>query len=151
MTDALQTEFFCIIRLHFQNAQPYSSTSIDSILNLNIESTSLVDVPITTHDEIPPSSVTTLNTPPIPLIQPLQQTLVSTKAIVPSTSLKNLPTFGSLFKFEDRLKSLENDFSEFKQTNLFAKAVSLILGIVDKYLANQMNEAVKAAVQLQLD
>nr|GFB96252.1 hypothetical protein [Tanacetum cinerariifolium] len=30
-------------------------------------------------------------------------------------------------------------------------AISLILGIVDKYLDNQMNEAMKVAVQLQLD
>ncbi|GKB62303.1 hypothetical protein Tco_0918489 [Tanacetum coccineum] len=99
---------------------PNPDTCIDSILNLNTKSTSLVDVPVTTHDEIPPLSVTTLPPPPIPLIQPL-------------------------------VKSLENDFSEFKQTNLFAEAVSSIPGIVDKYLANQMNEAVKAPVQLQSD
>ncbi|GJV43683.1 hypothetical protein Tco_1428219 [Tanacetum coccineum] len=84
-------------------------------------------VPITTHDEIPPSFVTTLSPPPIPFIQPLQQTPVSTLTIFPSTSLQNLPTFGSLFKFEDRVKSLEDDFSEFKQTNLFAEAISSIL------------------------
>nr|GEX49222.1 hypothetical protein [Tanacetum cinerariifolium] len=90
------------------NANP--DTSIDSILNLNIESTSLVDVLVTTNDEIPPLSVTT---------------------------------------FEDRVKSLEDDFLEFKQTNLFAKEVSSIPGIIDKYLANQMNKAVKAVVQLQ--
>ncbi|GJW81086.1 retrovirus-related pol polyprotein from transposon TNT 1-94 [Tanacetum coccineum] len=128
---------------------PNPDTGIDSILNLNIESTSLVDVPVTTNDEIPPSSVTTLPPPPIPLIQPLQQTLVSITTIVPSTSLLDLLTFGSVFQFEDRVKSLENDFSEFKQTSQFAKAVSLIPGIVDKYLANQMNEAVKVAIQLQ--
>ncbi|GKC10345.1 hypothetical protein Tco_1007127 [Tanacetum coccineum] len=46
---------------------------------------------------------------------------------------------------------MENDFSEFKQTNQFAAAVSSILGIVDTYLANKMNEAVKTAVQLQSD
>ncbi|GJT90494.1 hypothetical protein Tco_1079339, partial [Tanacetum coccineum] len=130
---------------------PIPDTGIDSILNLNTGSTSLVDVPVTTHDVIPPSSVTTLPPPTIPLIQPLQQTPVSTPTIVPSTSLQNLSTFGSLFKFEDRVKSLENDFLEFKQTNLFVEAVSSILGIVDKYLANQMNEAVKEAVQLQSD
>ncbi|GKE92137.1 hypothetical protein Tco_1573232, partial [Tanacetum coccineum] len=61
--------------------------------------------------------------PPIPLVEPQQQTPVPTPTIVPSTSLQNLPTF----------------------------AVSSILGIVDKYLANQMNEAVKVAVQLQSD
>ncbi|GJU93616.1 hypothetical protein Tco_1318372, partial [Tanacetum coccineum] len=130
---------------------PNPDTGIDSILNLNIESTSLVDVPVTNNDEIPPSFVTTLPPLPIPLIQPLQQTPVSTPKISPSTSLQNLPTFGSLFKFEDRVKSLEDDFSEFKQTNLFAEAVSPIPGIVDKYLANQMNEAVKATVQLQIE
>ncbi|GKA48708.1 hypothetical protein Tco_0741666 [Tanacetum coccineum] len=30
--------------------------------------------------------------------------------------------------------------SEFKQTNQFAEAVSLILGIIDKYLASKMKE-----------
>ncbi|GJW12337.1 hypothetical protein Tco_1578164 [Tanacetum coccineum] len=128
---------------------PNPDTGIDSILNMNTELTSLVDVPVSTNVEMPSSSVTTLPPPPIPLVQPQQQTPVPTPAIVPSTSLQNLPTFGSLFKFEDRVKSLEDDFSEFKQTNLFAEAVSSIPGIVDKYLANQMNEAVKIAVQLQ--
>ncbi|GKA85878.1 hypothetical protein Tco_0807532 [Tanacetum coccineum] len=130
---------------------PNPDTSIDSILNLNTESTSLVDVPVTTNVEMPPSSVTTLPPPPITLVQPHQQTPVPTPIIVPSTSLQNLPTFGSLFKFEDRVKALEDDFSEFKQTNLFAEAVSSIPGIVDTYLANKMNEAVKTVVQLQSD
>ncbi|GJW37192.1 hypothetical protein Tco_0060112 [Tanacetum coccineum] len=97
---------------------PNPDTGIDSILNLNTESTSLVDVPVTTNVEMPPSSVTTLPPPPIPL-------------------------------FEDRVKALEDDFSEVKKTNQFAKAVSSIPGIVDKYLANQMNEGVKLVVQLQ--
>ncbi|GKE51029.1 hypothetical protein Tco_1486185, partial [Tanacetum coccineum] len=104
---------------------PNPNTGIDSILNLNTESTSLVDVPVTTNVEMPPSSVTTPPPPLIHLIQPLQQT-----------------------PFEDRVKSLEDDLSEFKQTNPFAEAVLSIPGIVDKYLANKMNEAVKAVVQL---
>nr|GEV81801.1 putative reverse transcriptase domain-containing protein [Tanacetum cinerariifolium] len=126
-------------------------TGIDSILNLNTKSTSLVDVLVTTNDEIPFFSVTTLPPPPIPLIYHVQKTPVSTPAIAPSTSLQNLPTFGSLFKFEDRVKALKDDFSEFKQTNLFAEAVSLIRGIVDTYIANKMNEAIKTVVQLQLE
>ncbi|GJZ45193.1 hypothetical protein Tco_0592789 [Tanacetum coccineum] len=130
---------------------PNPDIGIDSILNLNTESTSLVDVPVTTNAEMPPSSVTTLPLPPISIIQPLQQTPVPTPTIVLSTSLQNLPTFGYLFKFKDREKSLEDNFSEFKQTNPFAKAVSLVPGIVDMYLANKMNEAVKAVVQLQSD
>nr|GEY53244.1 hypothetical protein [Tanacetum cinerariifolium] len=51
---------------------PNPDIGIDSILNLNTKSTSLVDVPVTTNDEIPPSSVTTLPPPPIPLIQHVQ-------------------------------------------------------------------------------
>nr|GEV93315.1 hypothetical protein [Tanacetum cinerariifolium] len=98
---------------------PNPDTVIDSNLNLNTESTSL------------------------------QQTLVPPAAIVPSNSLQNLPTFGSLFKFKDRVKALEDDFLEFKQRNLFSETVSLIPG--DAYLANKMNEAVKIVVQLQLD
>ncbi|GJS82413.1 retrovirus-related pol polyprotein from transposon TNT 1-94 [Tanacetum coccineum] len=70
---------------------------------------------------------------------------------IPSSSLQNPPNFGSLFGFDHRLKTLETDFSEFKQTNQFAVAVSLIPGIVDAYLANKMREAVKTAVQLQSD
>ncbi|GJZ73427.1 hypothetical protein Tco_0637573 [Tanacetum coccineum] len=99
---------------------PNPDTGIDSILNLNTESTSLVDVPVSTNVEMPPSSVTPLPPPPIPFIQHQQQTPVPTPIIVPSTSLQNLPTFDSVFKFEDRVKALEDDFSEFKQTNQFA-------------------------------
>nr|GEW09062.1 hypothetical protein [Tanacetum cinerariifolium] len=73
--------------------------------------------------------------------QPQQQTPVPLPEIVSCTSLQNLLTFGSLFKFEDRVNALEADFLEFKQTNLFAGIVSSIPDIVDAYLANKMNEA----------
>ncbi|GKD55697.1 hypothetical protein Tco_1289084 [Tanacetum coccineum] len=107
------------------------------------------DVLVTTIAEPPFVSVTTLPPPPTPLITHMQQTLVPTLTTVPSTSLQDLPNFGSLFGFNHRLKTLETDFFEFKQTNQFVKAVSSILGIVDAYLANKMNEAVKTTVQLQ--
>ncbi|GJY75649.1 hypothetical protein Tco_0480765 [Tanacetum coccineum] len=151
MTDAPQTNVQATQASISKMLNPNPDTGIDSILNLKIESTSLVDVLVTTNDEIPPSSKTTLPPPPIPLIQPLQQTPVSTTTIVPSTSLPDLPTFGFVFQFEDRVKYLENDFSKFKQTSQFAEAISLIPSIVYKYLANQMNKAVKAVVQLQSD
>ncbi|GJW32274.1 hypothetical protein Tco_0052306, partial [Tanacetum coccineum] len=74
---------------------------------------------------------------------------VPTSTTVLSSSLQDLPNFGSLFGFDHRLKSLETGFSEFKQTNQFAKAVSSIPGIIDAYLAHKMHEAVKTAVQSQ--
>ncbi|GKA28034.1 hypothetical protein Tco_0714202 [Tanacetum coccineum] len=113
--------------------------------------TSLVDVPVTTIAEPPLVSATTLPSQPTPLITHMQQTLVPTPTTVPSSSLQDLLNFGSLFGFDHRLKTLETDFSKFKQTNQFAKAVSSIPGIIDVYLANKMHEAVKTTVQLQSD
>nr|GEU83668.1 retrovirus-related Pol polyprotein from transposon TNT 1-94 [Tanacetum cinerariifolium] len=63
--------------------------------------------------------------------------------IAPSTLLQDLPNFGSLFGFDNRLRTLEANFSEFMQTNQFAGAVSAILGIVQRYMDQRMNEAVK--------
>ncbi|GJU05505.1 hypothetical protein Tco_1121935 [Tanacetum coccineum] len=127
---------------------PSPDTGIDSLFNLNTKSTSLIDVPVTTFVEPPLLSVTTLLPPPTPLITHLQQTSVPTPPTVPSSSLQDLPNFGSLFGFDHRLKTLENNFSEFNQTNQFAAAVSLITGIVDVYLANKMHEAIKTAIHL---
>ncbi|GKC74944.1 hypothetical protein Tco_1125718, partial [Tanacetum coccineum] len=128
---------------------PINPEGIDSIFTLNTEATSLVDVSVTTIAEPPLVYATTLPPPPTPLITHMQQTLVPTPTTVPSTSLQDLPNFGSLFGFDHRLKTLETNFSEFKQTNQFAEAVSSIPGIVDVYLANKMHEAVKTDVQLQ--
>ncbi|GJT12809.1 hypothetical protein Tco_0859851 [Tanacetum coccineum] len=47
--------------------------------------------------------------------------------------------------------ALEDNFSEFKQTNQYAEALSSIPGIVDQYLANKLKEAVDVAVQLKSD
>ncbi|GKD15444.1 hypothetical protein Tco_1199851 [Tanacetum coccineum] len=93
---------------------PSTDTGIDSIFTLNTEATSLVDVPVTTIAEPPLLSATTLPPPPTPLITHLQQSPVPTPATVPSSSLQDLPNFGSLFGFDHRLKTLETDFSKFK-------------------------------------
>ncbi|GJR18576.1 hypothetical protein Tco_0967103 [Tanacetum coccineum] len=122
---------------------------IDSIFNT--EATSLVDVPVTTIAKPPLVFATTLPSPPTPLITHMQQTPFPIPTTAPSTSLQDLPNFGSLFGFDHRLKTLETNFSEFKQMNQFAAAVSSILDIVDAYLENKMNDAVKKVVQLQSD
>ncbi|GJV45016.1 hypothetical protein Tco_1429552, partial [Tanacetum coccineum] len=130
---------------------PVNPEGIDSIFNLKTESTSMVDVSVTTIAEPPLLSATILPPPPTYLITHLQQTLVPTPATIPSSSLQDLPNFGSLFGFDHRLKTLETDFSKFKQMNQFAAAVSSIPSIVDAYLANKMHEDVKTAIQLQSD
>nr|GFD55472.1 hypothetical protein [Tanacetum cinerariifolium] len=63
-----------------------------------------------------------------------------------SIILENLPTFNSAFRFEERMRSLETSFSEFRQTNQFADAVSAILGMVHQYMDQQMKETVREAV-----
>ncbi|GKE78185.1 hypothetical protein Tco_1544305, partial [Tanacetum coccineum] len=65
---------------------PSLYTCIDSIFNLNTESTSLVDVSVTTIAEPPLSSTTTLPPPTIPLITHLQQTPAPTPTTVLTVS-----------------------------------------------------------------
>nr|GFB34514.1 hypothetical protein [Tanacetum cinerariifolium] len=43
-----------------------------------------------------------------------------------SIILENLPTFNSAFRFNERLRSLETTFSEYRQTNPFVDVVSAI-------------------------
>nr|GFB32096.1 hypothetical protein [Tanacetum cinerariifolium] len=52
---------------------------------------------------------------------------------------------------DERLRSLETTFSEYRQTNPFVDAVSMIHGIVHQYMTQQMTEAVREAVQIQTD
>nr|GEW16537.1 hypothetical protein [Tanacetum cinerariifolium] len=67
------------------------------------------------------------------------------------TTPRDLPNFGLLFGFDHHLKTLKANFSEFMQTNQFARAISSILEIVERYMDQWMNEAVKVAVQIQSD
>nr|GFA26601.1 hypothetical protein [Tanacetum cinerariifolium] len=82
-------------------------------------------------------------------------TTTSEAPILPTTVLsdiiQNLPSFGSLFRFDDRLRSLKEKFSEVMQKNQFAGAVSAIPRIVQHYMDQWMNEAVKVVVQIQSD
>nr|GEV09681.1 hypothetical protein [Tanacetum cinerariifolium] len=70
---------------------------------------------------------------------------------IPSEVIQNLPTFDSVFRFDERLKSLEASFFEYRQTTPFAEAVSNISGIVHQCMNLQMNEVVRVAVQIQTD
>ncbi|GJV46006.1 retrovirus-related pol polyprotein from transposon TNT 1-94 [Tanacetum coccineum] len=140
---------------------PNQDTGVDAIFGQHAEATSppppqekatsLIDTHVTAIAE--PSFSAPTNRPPTPnpLVIQLQQPPILTPATTPSSSLQNLPNFASLFGFDYRLKALEENFSELRQTNQYAEALSSIPGIVDHYLANKMQEAVDVAVQLKYD
>nr|GEU64336.1 ATP-dependent DNA helicase 2 subunit KU70 isoform X1 [Tanacetum cinerariifolium] len=68
-----------------------------------------------------------------------------------STLLQDLPNFGSLFGFDNRLKTLEANFSKIMQTNQFAGAVSSIPGItIDENMQKIIKEQVKEQVKVQV-
>nr|GEU80331.1 hypothetical protein [Tanacetum cinerariifolium] len=124
---------------------PSPNAGIDSLS----ETTPWVDVQALTT--VAPLTLTAPTLPP-PTILTISQVPQAPTAptIVPSTFLQDLPNFGSLFRFDHHLKTLEANFSEFVQTNQFTEAVSSMPRIVKRYINQRMNEAVKATTD-QLD
>nr|GFB13212.1 hypothetical protein [Tanacetum cinerariifolium] len=114
------------------------------------ETTSQMDVQTPTSVAPFPMSAPTITPSTIVTITTRQQapTLPTTAASILS---QDLPNFGSLFGFDHRLKTLEANFSKFMQMNQFARAVSTNPGIVQGYMDQRMNEAVRVVVQLQSD
>ncbi|GJR56171.1 hypothetical protein Tco_1406692 [Tanacetum coccineum] len=114
------------------NPNPY--IGIDSIFNLNTESTSLIDFLVTTIVEPPLLSTITLPPPPTPLITHLQQTPIPTLATTLSSSLQDLPNFGSLFGLRDEAQ-VEN-----------ANFINKLDDNIKKIIKDQVKEQVKAQV-----
>nr|GEU33978.1 hypothetical protein [Tanacetum cinerariifolium] len=84
---------------------PSPDIGIDLILNPNIQSQTLDNVPVFVAAETP-SSDTTIPQPPIPNIQPLQQTPDSTTTTtIPIMTFPDIPNFASLFQFDQRVDS----------------------------------------------
>nr|GFB33112.1 hypothetical protein [Tanacetum cinerariifolium] len=98
-------------------------------------------VSLQTPTPMTPSTIATITTSSDAPIPP---------TTIPSIILENLPTFNSVFCFDERLKSLETTFSEYRQTNPFVDVVSAIPGIVHQYITQQMTEAVSEAVKSQV-
>nr|GEW34970.1 hypothetical protein [Tanacetum cinerariifolium] len=97
-----------------------------------------------------PMSAPTITLSTIATITTTQQAPLSPTTAL-STLIQDLPNFGSMFGFDNRLRTLEANFSEFRQTNQFAGAVSSIPGIVNRYMDQWMNKAVKVAIQIPSD
>ncbi|GKA42033.1 hypothetical protein Tco_0734693 [Tanacetum coccineum] len=130
---------------------PNQDTGVDDIFRQHTEATSLIDTSVTAIME--PSFTAQINRPPTPhpIVIQTQQPPILTPATTTSSSLQNLPNFASLFGFDHRLKALEDNFSELRQTNQYAEALSSIPSTVEQYLANKMQEAVDVAVQLKYE
>nr|GEW93504.1 hypothetical protein [Tanacetum cinerariifolium] len=103
--------------------------------------TSVAPLPMTASTMTPTAIATITTTSQAPILP----------TTVLSNIIQNLPNFGSLFHFDNRLRSLEASFSKAMQTNQFTREVSAILGIVQKYKDQWMNKEVKVAVQIQSD
>nr|GEU66547.1 hypothetical protein [Tanacetum cinerariifolium] len=134
-----------------QQSSSVSSQFVTSILNPTLDA-GMESIFETTSTSMapPPISAPTLTSSTIATSTTRQQaSLPPTTA--PSTLIQDLPNFGSLFGFDNRLKTLEANFSKFRQMNPFVEAVSAIPEIVHRYMDQQMNEAVKVTVQIQFD
>nr|GEW55771.1 putative ribonuclease H-like domain-containing protein [Tanacetum cinerariifolium] len=140
-----------------QESSLVSSQFVTSMLNptfdVGMESifktTSQMDVQTPTSVASLPITAPTMTSSTIATITTSQAPILPTT--VPSTIIQNLLNFGSLFHFDDSLRSLEENFFEFRQTNQFARAVSSIPGIVNHYMDQRINKTVKVAVQIQSD
>nr|GEZ16896.1 hypothetical protein [Tanacetum cinerariifolium] len=141
-----------------QHSSSVSSQFVTSMLNPTLdvgmesifETTSQMGAQTSTSVAPPPMFAPTITPSTIATITTTIQA-PTPPTIAPSTLIQDLPNFGSLFGFDNRMRTLEANFSEFMQTNQFAGAVSAILGIVQQYMDQRMNEAVKVAVQIQSD
>nr|GFD01553.1 hypothetical protein [Tanacetum cinerariifolium] len=125
---------------------PQESSSVSSFVTSMLNPTS--DVGVESIFTTASSLIVSLQTPrPIMTPSTIATITTSSKApipppTIPSIILENLPTFNSAFRFDERLRSLETSFSEYRQTNLFVDTVSAISDIVQQYMTQQMTEAV---------
>nr|GEX92524.1 hypothetical protein [Tanacetum cinerariifolium] len=140
-----------------QKSSFVSSQFVTSMLNstpgagmeLIFERTSQMDVQTPTSVAPLPMSAPTITLSTIATITTTQQASTP-PTTASSTLLQDLPNFGSLFSFDNRLRTLEANFSEFMQTNQFAEAVSSIPEIVQRYMDQRINEALKVKEQVKV-
>nr|GFC75707.1 hypothetical protein [Tanacetum cinerariifolium] len=104
---------------------PVNPDGMESIF----ETTSQMDAQTPTSVAPLPMSAPTITPSTIATITTTSQA-PTPHTTAPSSLIQDLPNFGSLFGFDNRLRTLEANFLEFMQTNQFVKAVSAILGIV---------------------
>nr|GFA99727.1 hypothetical protein [Tanacetum cinerariifolium] len=125
---------------HFDGQQESSSASsfvtnlLNPIINPGMESIFTTGSSTVTPIPSPQSTMT----PSIMTTTTTASQLPIPPTLIPGLDLQNLLTFALVFCFEDRVKSLEVNFSN-------------IPGIVHQYMHQQIPEAVREAVQIQTD
>nr|GFB83810.1 hypothetical protein [Tanacetum cinerariifolium] len=114
------------------------SSSMSSFVTSMLNPTS--DVGVESIFTTASSPIVSLQTP-TPLMTPSTIATITTSSeapipptTIPSIILENLPTFDSAFRFDERIRSLETSFSEYRQTNPFVHDMSAIPGIVHQYM-----------------
>nr|GFA08777.1 hypothetical protein [Tanacetum cinerariifolium] len=105
---------------------PLIDPGMESIFTTGLTTVTPIPSPLSTMTPSIISTFTTASQLPTPPTQ------------IPSLDLQSLPTFASVFHFEDKVKLLEVNLSN-------------LSGIVNQYMYQQMPEAVREAVQTQID
>ncbi|GJZ44493.1 hypothetical protein Tco_0591748 [Tanacetum coccineum] len=125
---------------------PSPDTGIDSILNQNVQSHNLVNVPVSVS-HVTPSYASTIPQPPVPIIQTLQQTPYSTTTTtIPITTLPDIPNFASLrekaqAENEEFLSQIDSNIKAIIKDQVKAQ-VSKILPKVEKYVTESLGAEV---------
>nr|GEU55469.1 retrovirus-related Pol polyprotein from transposon TNT 1-94 [Tanacetum cinerariifolium] len=141
--------------VHDKTEGPLQSSSISSDFTsklLNHDDPSLDIKSLMNFSTVPPPTPL-INPSSHPTTIPQQQTSdFTTTTTYLIMTLPEIPSFASLFRFDQRVSALETKVFEFNQTSQFAKVVSLILGIVDNYLASKLKEEkiIKKQVKAQV-
>nr|GEV78791.1 hypothetical protein [Tanacetum cinerariifolium] len=147
-----------------QESSSVSSQFVTSMLNPTLdvgmesifETTSRIDVQTPTFVAPLPIITPTMTSSTIATTTTSQASILPTT--VPSDIIQHLPSFGSLFCFDDRLRSLEENFSEVMQTNQFADRLreeaqrenDEFLRTVDENIKKIIKEQVKEQVKAQV-
>nr|GFA03946.1 hypothetical protein [Tanacetum cinerariifolium] len=151
-----------------QQSSSVSSQFVTSMLNPTpdagmesiFDTSSQIDVHTPTLVAPLPMSAPTLTPSTIATINTTQKAPIP-PTTAPSTLLQDLTNFGPLFGFDNRLKTLKENFSEFMQTNQFARASDRLcdeaqaendefLKTIDENMQKIIKEHVKEQVKVQV-
>nr|GFA45568.1 hypothetical protein [Tanacetum cinerariifolium] len=140
---------------------PQESSSMSLFMTSMLNPTS--DVGVESIFTTAYSPIVSLPTP-TPIMTPSTISTITTSSeapipppTIPSIILENLSTFNSAYRFEERLRSLETSFSEYRQTNPFVDATDRLQDSLqrenDEFLRNideNMKKIIKGQVKNQV-